>query len=242
MWTFSTGLKNALLARGADNKVGYIANTISFTDSSIQDSANGLGNFGLHDFIRVIDLNGANNNVFAQVIANTSNELTFAPGTFTAQGAGNNIFLEVFSGGSFVSVFQNGVLDIYNGTNPSDADGAESGTLLCRITKNGAAFTPGNSANGCSVTLGLGAQVKKATDPATGLQEQWSGVGLADGTATWVRWYDNDVVTGASSTAIRMDGLVTQNTGGELVMSSGRDIITGRQVIISDVNFGLQVC
>jgi hypothetical protein len=58
--------------------------------------------------------------------------------------------------GSFKDSFNNGRMEIYTGAQPVTADAAVTGTLLCTITANGAAFTPEVLATG-SVTLSTGA-------------------------------------------------------------------------------------
>jgi hypothetical protein len=47
------------------------------------------------------------------------------------------------SGGSLQKALHDGVIDIYNGTQPSDADNAPNALLLNRITYQGGSFTPG---------------------------------------------------------------------------------------------------
>lgn len=47
------------------------------------------------------------------------------------------------AGGSFKEAFEDSVLEIYSGTQPSNADGSASGTLLASITLGGAAFSYG---------------------------------------------------------------------------------------------------
>jgi len=113
----------------------------------------------------------------------------------------------------FKTIFAGGVIDVYGGTQPTSADDVENGTKLIRITASSGAFTAGTTTNG----LNFG-------DPANGaiakaVAEIWSGLGLAAGTATWFRFYANDVATGASTTAIRFDGSVS-TSGAQLNMSS----------------------
>jgi len=111
------------------------------------------------------------------------------------------------------TMLTNGVIEIYTGAQPATADLAESGTKLLRVTLASGAFSAGVATNG----LNLGT----AVDGVTGKEvaEVWSGVGLAAGTAGWFRYYANDYVTGASTTAVRFDGICGVGTG-QLRMSS----------------------
>lgn len=135
-----------------------------------------------------------------------------------------NALLDV---GDLKTIMANGIIRFYAGTQPATADLAETGDLLLEITLSGGAFTPGVATNGLNLGDAAGGVISKAT------AETWKGTGkTAAGTGTaagWFRWFDNDVVTGASSTAIRMDGLCGSTstyecTGSNLVVVSGVDV------------------
>lgn len=100
----------------------------------------------------------------------------------------------------FKEALDTGIIEIYSGPQPVDADAAETGTKLMRITKASGAFVAGQATNGLLF----------ATDPVAGVisksADVWSGVGLVDGVAGWYRFYDNAYGTGLSSSAIRIDG------------------------------------
>ena len=115
---------------------------------------------------------------------------------------------------SFAETFKNGVLAIYSGTQPASADDAETGTLLCLITNDSGAFTPGQPTNG----LNFGAPVNGQIDKAAG--ETWSGTVLADGVAGWFRFYDNSYTTGASTTAKRFDGAIADTGACEIQITN----------------------
>lgn len=110
----------------------------------------------------------------------------------------------------FAETFKNGVLAIYSGTQPASADDAETGTLLCLITKDGGTFVPGQPGNGLNFGTPAGGRIDKATT------EEWKGTVLADGTAGWFRFYDNSYTTGASTTAKRFDGTISNTTTQEM--------------------------
>lgn len=141
-------------------------------------------------------------------------DITLADAPTDDASAGTEI-LAVGRGGAFRDLFMNGTLHIYSGTRPADADAAESGTKLVEITLSSGSFTPGTDTNG----LIFGDATNGKVSIASGAT--WSGVAIATGTATWFRFYDNNVTTGASTTAIRFDGSCgTSGSGADLIMSS----------------------
>ncbi len=120
--------------------------------------------------------------------------------------------------GSVKTVMNDSVIHIYSGAQPATADDVETGTLLMIVTLDSLAFVPGLPGNGLSMDVStLGVLAKTAA-------ETWSGNGLAAagaGTvAGWFRWYDNAVVTGASTTAVRVDGAIGTTTSYEMQMSN----------------------
>ena len=128
----------------------------------------------------------------------------------------------------FVETFKNGVLAIYSGAQPASADEAETGTLLCLITKDGGAFTPGQPDNGLNFGTPSGGAVDK--DAA----EMWSGKALVDGTAGWFRFYDNNYVTGASTTARRFDGTISNTEKEEVLIASNKNVMEGEVLQVDE--------
>lgn len=116
--------------------------------------------------------------------------------------------------GHFKNAFQNGVLAIYSGYQPASADAAETGTLLCLITKDGQPFTGGSPENG----LNFGTPANGVVDKVA--EEVWSGTVLNTGVAGWFRFYANDYTTGESSTAKRFDGAISPSSSAELQMAN----------------------
>lgn len=99
----------------------------------------------------------------------------------------------------FAASFANGVIEIYTGTQPANADAAVTGTLLGTMTLASGAFTPGVATNGLTFAAAANGAVSKSGT--------WSFVGIAAGTAGWFRFKANAVDAGGVSTAaIRMDG------------------------------------
>jgi hypothetical protein len=115
--------------------------------------------------------------------------------------------------GSFKDIMADGVLEIYSGSQPANADAAEAGTKLLRITESGGAFTPGSATNGLEFGDSSGGSIAKASG------ETWQGDGITGGTAGWFRFYDNDYDTGSGTDKIRFDGAVA-TAGAELNLSS----------------------
>lgn len=129
------------------------------------------------------------------------------------------------SGTSLADTLADGIIDIYSGPQPADADTAESGTKLMRITLASGAFVSGVSTNGINLDVAALGVVAKA------VAEVWSGVNLADGVMGWGRFYANTVVTGASTTAPRMDFAIS--TSGAEVDAGNTTVVTGGTSTIS---------
>lgn len=112
---------------------------------------------------------------------------------------------------SLCDILAHGVMRIYTGSQPADADTAPSGTLLLEITKGSGEFGAGFTTNSLEFD-----------EPTTGVlgkkdADTWSDAGLATGTAGWFRYFANDFDTGAS--ALCFDGAVA-TSGAELNLSS----------------------
>jgi hypothetical protein len=125
------------------------------------------------------------------------------------------------------SLFANGVINFYTGAQPVDADSAETGTLLGRVTLDGGSFTPGVSTNGINfASPSAGSRtISKAS------AEIWKFMGTSAGTIGWFRFVGNAVDNGLSSTTLpRIDGSVGIASG-DLRLSSVTAAV-GSQVTI----------
>lgn len=112
----------------------------------------------------------------------------------------------------FAAVFANGVMEIYSGAQPANADAAVSGTLLGTVTLGSGAFAPGAPANGLTFAAAAAGAVSKSG--------AWSFNGIAAGTAGWFRLKGNAADAGALSTALpRLDGSVAVS-GADLNLSN----------------------
>jgi hypothetical protein len=129
----------------------------------------------------------------------------------------------------FVGGMTGGVLDIYSGAIPADADAAEgAGVKLLRITVDHGAF-PANALHFEPVAT-AGVAEKETT-------ETWQGLGLDDGTAAWFRFYDSNDTPGASGTALRFDGTVG-TSGADLLLTS-TNIVNGATTTLDTAEFTL---
>ena len=130
--------------------------------------------------------------------------------------------------GSFKSLMDGGEIRGFTGTQPDNADLAESGTHLITITVDGAAHSAGSMTNGLTLAAtSAGGVIEKNAS------ETWKGYGLpAAGTGMQIgyfRWYDKNVVTGASSTSRRVDFAAGTSSSfeavlGNLIVSEGGPI------------------
>ncbi len=113
----------------------------------------------------------------------------------------------------FTTAFTNGVLYIYSGPQPLNADQAVQGTLLGIVTKAAGAFAFGTSTNGLNFAAPAAGVVAKDSNA-------WQMVAIAAGTAGWFRLMGNPVDALGSSTSLpRMDGSIA-TAGGDLNLSS----------------------
>lgn len=211
-WRYSTGLRNALLEQAARVPHAIAASTISFGDGdgsgspnrdTINDSGNGLAGFLGKSYITSIGSVG--NDVTAKILSVAAGIIEVAAGVLVDEVAGAAVILATSEGGSYRGIFRNMVLDIRTGTQPSSADNAETGDLLCRITLGSGAFVPGSPANGINFGQVEDATLGKELDSA-GVAEVWSGLNVATGIAGHFRIYNNAAVQGASTEEIRLDG------------------------------------
>lgn len=132
---------------------------------------------------------------------------------------------------SYVTNYANGVLAIFaDASQPTDANDAETGTLVALITESGGEFTPGAATNGLNLTASGGVASK-----ASG--ETWTGVGLAAAgtgkTALYGRYYDNSYTTGASTTAKRFDGSCGLTGSTAQIRLSSTTIVEGAPITVT---------
>jgi hypothetical protein len=220
----STGLRQALLGRVASRQASVIINaqtTIAAVDGgagvdSFTDSGNGFvtAGFSVGDSFLVYGFTGGMHDIHGPftVVTVAVGTIEVATTSLTADAAGEAVTMVLLKGGSFRDLFKDGILDIYSGVIPANADAIETGTLLVSITVASGAFTADSAANGLEFDAPSGGTISKDTDT-------WSGVAAATGEAGYYRFYDNGYHTGTSTTAIRFDGTCAAVSGGDLNMS-----------------------
>lgn len=123
---------------------------------------------------------------------------------FTSTGLRNAMLVT----GSMKSQLDGGFVKIFGGTVPADADSdIGAATTLCTISLNGTAT---------GLTFNASASAGTVTKTTA---EVWSGTNALTGTATFWRFYKTGDTQGASTTALRLQGLAS-TSGSDLVMTS----------------------
>ncbi|MCG7854108.1 MAG: hypothetical protein MIO92_16455 [Methanosarcinaceae archaeon] len=229
---FSTDLRNKLLGLQASPVVivneAVSASNLAYADNgtspdTITDDG---GNFITQGFApgmkiyTVGSTTGGNDISAVTLTAVVAGVLSFAAGTLAGTEAfAATTVLVACEGGSLKDIFRDGVLNIYSGTQPSDADQAVAGTLLLQITESAGAFVAGAFDNGLEFGDAASGIISKAA------AETWQDTGIASGTAGWFRLCANPTDAGAASTSLpRIDGTIG-TSGADLNMSSTNIVV-----------------
>jgi hypothetical protein len=114
----------------------------------------------------------------------------------------------------FREAFANGVIYVYTGAQPINADAAVQGTLLGKVTLNGGAFAHGAPTNGLNFDAPTAGIVVKAA------LELWQLVGLAIGTAGWGRLCGNAADSFGQSLILPRFDFSIATSGGDLSLST----------------------
>jgi hypothetical protein len=220
----STGLRQALLGNVPARKASVIISGgtgIAAVDGgagladSFTDSNSGFvtAGFTVGDAFLVYGFTGGMAAIHGPftVVTVVAGTITVATASLADDAATEAVTMVLLKGGSWRDIFKDGIMDIYSGTIPANADAIETGTLLVSITVASGAFVAASPAN--SLEFGAPSSGTIAKDASV-----WSGVGVATGEAGYYRFYDNAYTTGASSSAIRFDGTCAVS-GGDLNMS-----------------------
>lgn len=231
MFKMSTGLRNSLM--GAQDTI--TAATLSADEDTgeyfILDSGNALLSSGFRpeDTITISGFTGtpANNQITTITKVWSDGSKMQIAGTVVDDAAGETVTITSVAK-TFKDVFRNCTIHVYSGTVPADADADEgSGTKLLEISVDSVAMTAGTATNGLDFDAIVAGVLSKSADV-------WSDAGLANGTAAWFRCYDNGIITGASTTAKRFDGLV--GTSGVSLILSTTSIVLGATTTIDTCN------
>lgn len=225
----SQGLVSSLM--GKQDEITAITLSTTAT-TTISDSGNGLlaAGFRPGDTLTTSGWTDAANNGLCTVtsVASDGSSMEVSGLTLTTEGAGDSVTITACAK-TFKDVFRNGVIRVYSGSVPADADADEgAGVLLLEISKDSVAVTPGTATNGLNFDAIVDGVLSKNADT-------WSDTGIATGTAAWWRMYDNGVITGASTTAKRCDGLVS-TTSVTMILSSA-SIVASATTTLDTANF-----
>lgn len=106
-----------------------------------------------------------------------------------------------------------GVIYLYTGAQPTDADSAVTGTLVATVTLSAGAWSAGSPTNGLEFGTAASKSISKAA------AEEWKFKCTTAGTIGWGRFVGNAADAGGASTTLpRMDFSVGI-TSGDLKMS-----------------------
>lgn len=226
----STGLRNKMLGT-IHSIAGITVSAVTATDT-IADSGNTLLTlFRPGEVVLISGSSGGTNDGYQTVTSIASTGATMVLSNVAGNESANAALTITGFGKSWLEIFKDGLLDIYSGSQPTDADTIESGTKLCTITISSGAFTKGTATNG----LEFGTPAAGVVGIKSG--ETWTGLCVASGTAGWFRFYDNSYITGASTTSIRFDGSV--GTSGAQLNVSSTTFTTGATETVSTMTITL---
>jgi hypothetical protein len=194
----STGLVNSLMGNAF-----LLGTSLAYVDGAggndyITDSENRFITRGFRigdSFTTTGSTTGANDLSDEPILALAAGKLEFATGqvnTAEAFVAATKIISN--NRGSLQELLLNGIIHVFSGTQPADADAVEGCTKLLEITISSGAFTPGAAGNGLEIA------------------------GPIEG-AGWFRFYSNAEDIGADPSAVRLDG-VCGTSNAQLNMSS----------------------
>lgn len=224
--SLSTGMVNALAGRGKDFLLFNTNFTFTSTTKRIASASNAFLNTTAGDKLQILGSLG-NNNIFTVNAVQPDGSFVTVVENITDEAAGATVAIANFSGGaSLKEILDNGVIAIFPSTvaRPANADAAEGGSPIAWITKDAAVFSPGNPANGLKLVDAVDGVVSKVSG------DEWSGIPNASGTASWARYYDNNMIMGVSTTARRID-MSCGFSSGEMRLTS-TNIVVDKKVIV----------
>lgn len=225
---FSMGLRNSLL--GKQDTITAITLAAVGATSTITDSGNGLlaAGFRPGDTITISGFTGtpANNQLTTVIsVASTGASMVIA-GTLVDDAAGESVTITSVAK-TMKDILKNNVIRVYSGSPPADADAAEVGVLLLKMTLASGAMTPGAPTNGNNFDAITDGVLSKDSNAC-------SGVGLANGVAGYWRCYDNGEITGASTASKRCEGLC--GVSGTTFIMSSTSVVTGATITLDTFN------
>ena len=236
----STGMIDDLLENPGVPKAILVGADIGFVDGGTGndqiDRTSGSwisDGFQVGDWVQIFGATTTANNVLRKILAVATLTLDIATASITTAEDGVATTAVVSAkGGSLNDLLKFGYIKIYSGAQPASADLIETGDMLVKVTKDGAAHNTSTGLNG------LEWNDDAATNRLSKLTAQvWSGSPALSGNAGWFRFYAQEGTEGASTTAVRFDGAVG-TSGTELVcptiaIATGTDfIITNFEIIL----------
>ena len=228
----STGMIDDLLENPGVPKAILVGADIGFVDGGIGndqiDRTSGswiTDGFQVGDWVQIFGATTSANNVLRKILAVATLTLDIATASITTAEDGVAGTAVVSAKGAGINdLLKFGYINIYTGAQPASADLIESGTLLVKITKDGAAHNTSTGLNGLEFNDDAVAGV---LSKLTG--QVWSGSPSASNNAGWFRFYAQEGTEGASTTAVRFDGAVglsgTEMIVPTVVIAVGTDFI-----------------
>ncbi|MDF1819916.1 MAG: hypothetical protein P1U54_14880, partial [Immundisolibacteraceae bacterium] len=101
-------------------------------------------------------------------------------GSLVAIRLSNGLRTALYGQYGITAMMQYGFIEVYSGTQPTDANAEPTGTLLGRITNNGVPHVTGTSTGGLTLTQDTNGRLTSLG--------AWRLTGIASGTAGWWRW------------------------------------------------------
>ena len=151
---------------------------------------------------------------------------------------------DVSGSGALGSIYYQGVIDVYDGTPPADAnDAITTQTLIGRITLNGGAFTEGVGTNGlvfdAPTVSGSGtSKVGVLKKPDLAMWAIVAGTLSGTKTATWARLRGNAIDSaGLSTTLPRIQLSVSDTNGAGELQLTGVSFVTGTTESVGKLQF-----
>jgi len=228
----STGMIDDLLENPGVPKAILVGADIGFVDGGIGndqiDRTSGsfiTDGFQVGDWVQIFGATTTANNVLRKILAVATLTLDIATASITTAEDGVAGTAVVSAKGAGINdLLKFGYINIYTGAQPASADLIESGTLLVKITKDGAAHNTSTGLNGLEFNDNAVAGV---LSKLTG--QVWSGSPSASNNAGWFRFYAQEGTEGASTSAVRFDGAVglsgTEMIVPTVVIAVGTDFI-----------------
>lgn len=226
--SLSTGLTNALAGTGENYLLLNTDFVFTEAEKRISSGSYAFTKATAFDKIMVMGSLG-NSKTFTVSSVHPSGSHIIVFENVTSEIAGPTVAIAGFSGGmSLREIMDNGTIAIFSNMvpRPENADADEGGVPMVWITKNSLAFVPGNrDTNGLKLLNAVDGIITKDSEV------EWSGMPTSTGTASWARYYDNDRIMGASTTARRIDMLCGFSSG-EMRLTS-TTIVEAKKVIVT---------